>query len=107
MVVRKFMEENIKKRMPLIMDAWDVSSNIVSFGSWINAYNEFIQEDYKHGEEFYKDAFIKFAIKVSNMTKLKMREEDFISPSKMKQLIAWWVKRLVIWRTLWKTAMKL
>jgi hypothetical protein len=33
MVVRKFVEENIKRRMSLIMKAWDVSSNIVSFGS--------------------------------------------------------------------------
>jgi hypothetical protein len=42
MVVRKFVEENIKRRMSLIMEAWDVSSNIVSFGSQLNAYNEFL-----------------------------------------------------------------
>jgi hypothetical protein len=30
MVVRKFVEENIKKRMPLIMDAWDVSSKKIT-----------------------------------------------------------------------------
>jgi hypothetical protein len=33
MVVRKFVEENIKKIMSLIMEAWEVSNNIVSFGS--------------------------------------------------------------------------
>ena len=38
--------------MSLIMEAWDVSSNIVSFGSQLNAYNEFIQGDYKHEEGF-------------------------------------------------------
>jgi hypothetical protein len=42
MVVKKFVEENIKIIMPLIMEAWDVSSNIVSFGSQLNAYNEFL-----------------------------------------------------------------
>ena len=42
MVVRKFVEENIKRRMSLIMEAWDVSSNIVSFGYQLNADNEFL-----------------------------------------------------------------
>jgi len=42
MVFKKFEEENIKRIMSLIMEAWDVSSNIVSFGSQLNAYNEFL-----------------------------------------------------------------
>jgi hypothetical protein len=58
MVVRKFVEENIKRRMSLIMEAWDVSCNIISFGSRLNAYNEFLQEDYKNEEGFYKDVVI-------------------------------------------------
>jgi len=42
MVVRKFVEEKIKRRISLIMEASDVSSDIVSFGSQLNAYNEFL-----------------------------------------------------------------
>jgi hypothetical protein len=74
--------------MSLIMEAWDVSSNIISFGSQVNAYNEFLQEDYKHEEGFYKDGSIPFVIKVSNILELKIREEYLPSMSRMKQLKA-------------------
>jgi len=76
------------------MEAWDVSSNIIYFEAYLNFYNEFLQEDYKNEEGFYKDVIIKFAVKVSNMTKLKRREEDLPSPTKMKQLKACWINKI-------------
>jgi hypothetical protein len=76
-VVRKFVEENIKKRMSLIMQAWDVGSNIVSFGSKLNAFRDFLQGDYEHEEGFYKDAVTTFILKVTNMTEMKRKEEGF------------------------------
>jgi hypothetical protein len=36
--VRKFVGENIKKRMSLILEAWDVGNNIVSFGSKVKQF---------------------------------------------------------------------
>jgi hypothetical protein len=94
MVVKKIVEENIKRRISFIMEVWDVSGNIISFRSQLNAYNEFLQKDYKREEGFYKDVGIPFVIKVSNMTKLKTREAYFPSPSKMKQLKACWIKKI-------------
>jgi len=94
MDVEKFVEENIKRRMSLIMEAWDVSGNIISFGSQVNDYNEFLQVDYKHEEGFYKDVVIAFVIKFSNMTELKRREEEFPSMSRMKQLKACFMKKI-------------
>jgi hypothetical protein len=70
--------------MPLIMEVWDVFGNIISFESRLNSYNEFLQEDYKNEEEFYKYVVIQFTIKVFNMTELKRREEDLPSPARMK-----------------------
>jgi hypothetical protein len=92
--VRKFIEETIKRRMLLIMEAWYVSYNIVSFRYRLNAYNEFLQEYYKNEEGFYKHVVVKFAIKVSNMTELKIREDDFPSLTKMKRLKACWIKKI-------------
>jgi hypothetical protein len=63
-------------------------------GHRLNAYSEFLQADYKNEEGFYKDVVIPFAIKISNMKKLKRREEDLPSPARMKQLKACWVKKI-------------
>jgi hypothetical protein len=53
--VRKFVGENIKKRMSLILEAWDTGSNIVSFGSKLNSFREYVQVDLNNEEGFYKD----------------------------------------------------
>jgi hypothetical protein len=96
--VRKFVEENIKKRMSLILEAWDIGSNIVSFGSKLNSFRDFLQSDFKNEEGFYKDVVTTFILKVSNMTDLKRKEEDFPSPARVKQLKACWIKKIKILR---------
>jgi hypothetical protein len=42
---RSYVERNIKKRMALITEAWEVSKNIVSFGSRAHAFHEYLQDD--------------------------------------------------------------
>jgi hypothetical protein len=66
--VRSYIEKNIKKRMSLITEAWEVSKNIVSFGSRAHAFHEYLQVDLKNKEGFYIDVVFPFGIKVSNMT---------------------------------------
>jgi hypothetical protein len=94
MVVRNYVERNIKKRMSLIMEAWEVSKNIVSFGSRAHAFHEYLQADFKNEEGFYIDVVLPFGIKVSNMTEAKRREEDLPSPSRIKQLNACWIENI-------------
>jgi hypothetical protein len=72
--------------MSLITEAWEVSKNIVSFGSREHAFHEYLQVDLKNEEGFYVDVVFPFGIKVSNMTELKRREEDLPSPSRIKQV---------------------
>lgn len=67
---------------------WEVSKNIVSFGSRVHAFHEYLQVDFKNEEGFYTDVFAPFGVKVSNMTELKRREEDLHSSSRIKQLNA-------------------
>jgi uncharacterized protein YdhG (YjbR/CyaY superfamily) len=40
--VKIYVERNIKKRMSLITEAWEVSKNIVSFGSREHAFHEYL-----------------------------------------------------------------
>jgi len=71
--VIKFVEKNIKTRMSLILEAWDIGSNIVSFGSKLKSFIEFLQSDFKNEEGFYKYVVNTFILKVSNMTNLKRK----------------------------------
>ena len=59
--------------MSLILQAWDVGSNIIYFFSKLNAFRDFLQGDYEHEEGFYKDAVTKFILKFANMTKMKRK----------------------------------
>jgi hypothetical protein len=76
--------EILKNRMPLVMEACEVSKNIVSFGLRVHAFHEYIQVDIKNEEGFYRDDVIPFGINVSNMTETKRREEYFPSPNQIK-----------------------
>lgn len=92
--VKSYVEKNIKKRMPLITKAWEVSKNIVSFGSTAHAFHGYLQVDLKNKEGFYTDFLLPFGIKVSNMTELRRREEDLPSPSRIKPLNACWKEKI-------------
>jgi hypothetical protein len=75
------VERNINKIMALIIEAWEISKNIASFGSRVHAFHEYLQADLKNEEGFYLDVVVPFGIKFSNMTKLRRREDDLPSPS--------------------------
>ena len=81
MVVRNYVEKNIKKRMSLVIETWEVSKNIVSFGLRVHTFHGYLQADFKNEEGFYTDVVIPFEIKVSNMIEAKRREEEFPSPT--------------------------
>jgi hypothetical protein len=92
--VRKFVEENIKKRMSLVLEAWDISNNIMTFGSRLHSFKEYLQVDYENDEGFYKNELTTFILKIMNMTELKIKEENFPSQARVKQLKACWIKKI-------------
>jgi hypothetical protein len=65
---RGYVEKNIKKRMELITEAWEMSKNKVSFGTREHAFHEYLQEDLKNEQGFYLDTAVSFSFKVTNMT---------------------------------------
>jgi hypothetical protein len=69
--VKRFFGENIKKRMSLVLEAWDVGNNIISFGSRLINLREYLHDDFTNEEGFYKDVVITFILNVFGMTKKK------------------------------------
>jgi hypothetical protein len=59
------VEKNIKKRMELITEAWEMSKNMVSFGTRAHAFHEYLQADLKNEQGFYLDAVLPFGVKVT------------------------------------------
>jgi hypothetical protein len=45
---RSYVENNIKKIMPLITKSWEISKNMISFGSKAHAFHEYFQSDLKN-----------------------------------------------------------
>jgi endo-alpha-1,4-polygalactosaminidase (GH114 family) len=88
------VEKNIKKKIELIIEAWDMSKIMVSFGTRVHAFHEYLQEDLKNEEVFYLDTVVPFGFKVTNMTYLRRREEDLPSLNHIKQLNACWKEKV-------------
>jgi len=93
-VVRHCVGENSKKRMSLILEAWDLAISFVSLSSRITNLREYLQANLANEEGFYKDVLITFVLKISCMTELGRKEEDFPSPTHVKQLKACWIKKI-------------
>jgi hypothetical protein len=70
--------------MSLITEAWEVSKNIVSFGSRAHAFHEYLQVDLKNEEGFYIDVVLPFGIKFSNMMEPEKKRGGFSFPKSNK-----------------------
>jgi endo-alpha-1,4-polygalactosaminidase (GH114 family) len=88
------VKKNMKKIMELITCTWEMSKNMVSFGTRAHAFHEYLQADLKNEEGFYLDTVATFSFKVTNMTELRTREEDLPSPNQIKQLNACWKEKV-------------
>jgi hypothetical protein len=91
---RGYVEKNIKKRMELIIEAWEMSKRMVSFGTRAHAFHEYLQTYLKNKEGFYLNVVVPFVFKVTNMTELRRREEDLPSPNQIKQLNTCWKEKV-------------
>jgi hypothetical protein len=89
-----YVENNIKKRMALITKAWEISMNMIYFGSRAHSFPEYLQDNLKNEEGFYLHVVVPFGVKVSNMIELRRREDYVPSPSRIKQLNAWWKEKI-------------
>ena len=83
-----YVEKNIKRRMELITESWEMSKNMVSFGTRAHAFHEYLQEDLKKKQGFYLHAVLPFGFKVIRMSEFKKIQEDLSSLDQIDQLNA-------------------
>jgi hypothetical protein len=70
---RGYVEKNIKRRMELITESWEMSKSMVSFGTRAHAFHEYLQADLKNEQGFYLDAVVPFGVKVTGMTGIQKK----------------------------------
>jgi hypothetical protein len=61
------VENNIKRRMELIIESWELSKSMVSFGTRVHAFHGYLQAEFKNEQGFYLDAVVPFGVKVTSM----------------------------------------
>jgi hypothetical protein len=93
-LARGYVENNINKRMELIIEAWDMSKNMVCFGTRAHDFHEYLQEDLKNEQGFYFDAVLPFGVKVTSMKEFRIRHEDIHSLDRIDQLNACWKEKV-------------
>jgi hypothetical protein len=65
-----------------------MSKNMVSFGTRVHVFHEYLQEDLKNEQGFYLNEVLPFGVKVTGMTKFRRRQEDIPSLDRIDQLNA-------------------
>jgi hypothetical protein len=90
---RGYVENNIKKRMELVIEAWKTSQTITSLGTKAYSLLEHLQVELKDEENFYLKMVLPFGTIVNNMTK-KKRQQDIPSKNRIGQLNACWKEKV-------------
>jgi hypothetical protein len=88
------VEKNINKIMELIIEAWEMSNNMVSFGTRAHAFHEYLQANIKNDQGFYLDAVLPFGFEVTGMTKSRRRQEYLSSLDRIDQLNSCWKEKV-------------
>jgi hypothetical protein len=91
---KRYVEENIKKIMSLILNIWDLESSFVSLGSNIQNTIEYLKADIENDEGFFKDGLATFNMKVSKIIEYEIKQEDLPSQAHIQQLKACWIQRI-------------
>jgi hypothetical protein len=85
---KRYVENNIKKRMELVTQVWKRSQTITSLGTRAHSLLELLQAELKDEENFFLKTVIPFGKIINNMTETKRREEDLPSKNRIGQLNA-------------------
>jgi hypothetical protein len=89
-----YVENNIKKTMDLVIEAWKRSQTITSLGTRAHSLLEHLQAELKDEEYLFLKTVIPFGTIVNNMTETKRREQDLPSKNHIGQLNACWKEKV-------------
>jgi len=88
---RNFVENNINKRMYLILELWNLAKRFAYIGLRIQNTRKYVNVDLKN-DGFYIDRVVMFTLKVSKMIEQMRNQEYFPSPIHIKQLKVCWIE---------------
>jgi hypothetical protein len=86
---RHFVEQNIKKRMSLIVELWDMAKSFTSLGLRIQNTKEYLNSDLKNDEGFYTDGVVMFTTRVADNDREdeKERKSTFSEPHQTIEIL--------------------
>jgi hypothetical protein len=61
---KRYVGENIKKKMSLVLKTWKLENNFISLGPRMKNLRQYLQVDLENDEEFYKGVFSTFVMKM-------------------------------------------
>jgi hypothetical protein len=68
----------------LILETWELETNLVSLGSRITHFKKYLQENLENNEECYEGVVTNFDAKISILSEFQGKEEDFPSTLHLK-----------------------
>jgi hypothetical protein len=83
-VVRKYIGDNIKKRIYLILEIWELAESSTTFSTRVLHFKEYLKKDLENDEGLYKEAVGTFAEKVSSLSETHRRDRNLPSKVRMK-----------------------
>jgi len=92
MTIRKYIGDNIHKRIYLILEIWELATTSTTLSSRILNFREYFQKHLENDEHFYKKFVDIFSSKVSNMNDVHRREQHLPSKILLRQINTCWLK---------------
>jgi hypothetical protein len=92
MASRKYIGDNIKRRIALILEIWELARNSTTLSTRVLHFKEHLQKYLENDERFYKEVVGTFLAKVLSLSDIHRREKNIPSKTRMKQINACWLK---------------
>jgi hypothetical protein len=92
--IRQYIGENIKKRISLIFEIWELGTSSTILSSRITNFKEYLQKDLDNDEKFYQEVVGTFSTKISNMNDMQRREQNLPSKIRLRQINVGWLKMI-------------
>jgi len=81
MVVRKYIGYNIKRRITLIFEIYELETNSITLSTIVLHFKEYLQKDLENDEGFYKEAMGTFSAEVLSLSDIHRIDQNL--PSKI------------------------
>jgi len=86
MALRKYNGDNIKIRIALILEIWELATNSTTLSTRVFHFKEYVQNDLENDESFNKEEVGIFLAKVLSLSDIHRREKHISFKAHSKQI---------------------